>query len=150
MTGAIAADLGRQLRDAAHAAIAPNTPHVGVDLVEVETVVRQLRAGGENLFARWFTSQEAAYCNGDHDRLAATLAGKEATVKVLGTGFRAGVRWNHIEVLREPAGAPFVALHGAALRRARELGIERVAISLCHEGPFAVAVASAVMSGDAR
>ena len=124
--------------------VLPGAEHVGVDLVEIATLTRQLQAGGARLTERWFTPAETIFCAGEHDRLAATLAGKEATAKLLGTGLRGGVRWTDIEVLRHPDGAPFVVLHGGAHRRAETLGIASIAISLCHEGPFAVAVASGV------
>lgn len=129
---------------AAGRGVLPGAEHVGVDVVEIATLTRQLQAGGPRLSARWFTPTETTFCAGEHDRLAATLAGKEATGKLLGTGLRAGVRWTDIEVLRHSDGAPFVVLHGRAHRQAQTLGIASIAISLCHEGPFALAVASGV------
>lgn len=121
-----------------------NTSQIGVDVVEIDHFARQLRAIGERLAIRWFTSAETQFCAGEPDRLAATLAGKEAVAKVLRTGFRDGIRWTQIEILRESAGAPYVRLHGVAAQRASLMAIEWIAISLCHEGPYAVAVAAAL------
>jgi holo-[acyl-carrier protein] synthase len=119
-----------------------NTSQIGVDVVEIDRFARQLNTVGERLATRWFTLAEREFCAGEPDRLAVTLAGKEAVAKVLRTGFRGGVRWTQIEILRESAGAPYVKLHGDAAQRASLMAIERIAISLCHEGPYAVAVAA--------
>lgn len=118
--------------------------HVGVDAVDIDAFSHQLHRGGPRLVSRWFTPTEISFCAEDHDRLATTFAGKEAVAKTLGTGIRSGVRWRQIEIARRPEGAPFVRLFGTARRRASELGIDYIAISLCHERSMAMAVASAV------
>lgn len=123
-------------------AISPGSRHVGVDVVDIDDFSRQLDAGGQRLAARWFTTAELAFCAGERDRLAATLAGKEAVAKVLGTGMRGGVRWRQIEILRRSDGAPLARLGGAARERADELAISHIAVSLCHESSVAMAVAS--------
>jgi hypothetical protein len=62
---------------------------------------------------------------------------------VLGLGVR-GVGWREIEIIRLPTGAPMCRLHDRALRRADQLGMERIAVSISHEREFAVAVAYGV------
>ena len=52
-----------------------------------------------------------------------------------------GVGWTEIEILRLPTGAPAVSLHGRAARRAEQLGMGRIAVSISHEGDYAVAIA---------
>jgi holo-[acyl-carrier protein] synthase len=123
---------------------------LGVDMVNMPDFDRQLRVVGPRLGERMFSAEERDFCEGDIERLATTLAGKEAVAKVLGTGFRAGVRFHDIQILREPAGRPYARLSGGAQRRASELGLRDVAISLCHETPFAVAVAAGVSGEAAR
>src|SRR5262245_43229498 len=81
-------------------AVAPGAQQVGVDAVDITDFSRHLDVGGPKLAARWFTDAELQFADGDRDRLAATLAGKEAVAKVLGTGIRGPVRWKTIEVLR--------------------------------------------------
>jgi holo-[acyl-carrier protein] synthase len=117
---------------------------LGVDLVNMPDFDRQLRVVGTRLRERMFTIEERDFCGQDTQRLASTLAGKEAVAKVLGTGFRSGVRWTDVEILREPTGRPYTRLSGGAQRRASELGLRKLAISLCHEPPFAVAVAAGI------
>lgn len=121
--------------------VAPGARQVGVDAVDIDDFSRQLSAGGSKLARRWFTDGELSFADGERDRLAATLAGKEAVAKVLGTGFRGPVRWRTVEILRRADGAPFVLLHGGARDRASSLGIAEIAVSLCHESNMALAAA---------
>ena len=74
---------------------------------------------------------------------AGRWAAKEAVSKVLGLGVR-GVGWREIEIHRLPTGQPTVRLHGRAQARAEQLGMSRVAVSISHEGDYAVAVAFGV------
>jgi phosphopantetheine--protein transferase-like protein len=67
-------------------------------------------------------------------------AAKEAVSKVLGLGIR-GIGWREIEIERQPTGQPTVRLHGGAARRAEDLGIAQIALSITHEREYAVAVA---------
>ena len=62
---------------------------------------------------------------------------------MLGLGVR-GVGWREIEIVRLPTGQPTVKLHDRALRRAEQLGMERIAVSISHERDFAVAIAFGV------
>jgi len=57
-----------------------------------------------------------------------------------GLGVR-GVGWREIEIARLPTGAPAVRLHDRAARRAEQLGMGRIAVSISHEGDYAVAIA---------
>ena len=59
---------------------------------------------------------------------------------MLGLGVR-GVGWREIEIVRLPTGQPTVSLHDRALRRAEQLGMERIAVSISHEHEYAVAIA---------
>ena len=52
----------------------------------------------ERFLKRVYTPEEAAYCRGRVNELAARFAAKEAVMKALGTGIR-GVGWREIEVL---------------------------------------------------
>ena len=62
---------------------------------------------------------------------------------MLGLGVR-GVGWREIEIVRLPTGQPTVRLHDRALRRAEQLGMERIAVSISHERDYAVAIAFGV------
>ncbi|MET9053721.1 holo-ACP synthase [Streptomyces rhizosphaericola] len=73
--------------------------------------------------------------------LAGRFAAKEAVLKVLGTGFGKGISPAHVSVLRDDRSAPVVRLAGAAARRAGELGIGAITVSIAHKNECVVAVA---------
>src|SRR5207302_917982 len=74
--------------------------------------------------------------------VAVRLAAKEAVYKALqGSQAARGIGWRDIEVTRAPDGRPDVSLSGSATARARELGVQRVLLSLTHTHLAAIAVA---------
>jgi holo-[acyl-carrier protein] synthase len=118
---------------------------VGIDLLEIERLERALERR-PRLALRLFTDAEREYASsmarpGQH--LAARFCAKEAVAKALGLD---AWSFRDIEVVSR-AGPPAVVLHGAALRRARELGVD-VRISLTHTRRDAAAVA--VLAGAER
>ncbi len=117
---------------------------VGTDIIEIARVARA--AERPNFLARWFTESERALFESakakKNARIAANFAAKEAVAKALGTGF-VGFSPADIEVLRNPAGAPYVNLYAGAAERAAELRISQIFISLSHCENYAVAYAVA-------
>jgi len=61
-----------------------------------------------------------------------------------------GIGWQEIEIERLPTGQPAVRLHGRAERRADQLGMDRIAVSISHESEYAVAVAFGVRTAGGR
>jgi holo-[acyl-carrier protein] synthase len=122
---------------------------VGVDAVHIPTWERHLQLGGSALVGRIYTAEEIDFCAGRVDRLATRLAGKEAALKVLGTGIR-GVGLHDIEIRSMASGRPTVIVHGPAQKAAKEAELSRIEISLCHEEQHALAVAIGVGSGRSR
>ena len=59
-------------------------------------------------------------------------------MKALGTGIR-GVGWRDVEITRERGRAPHIKLQGRAKKRASQIGLKGLAISLSHSKEFAVA-----------
>ena len=117
---------------------------VGVDLVEVARVAAIIADKGARVFARLLTPDERTYCESRPDpatHVAVRLAAKEAVYKALqGTPAARGIGWREIEVTRAADGRPDVRLVGAAAKRARELGVRQVLLSLSHTHQAAVAV----------
>lgn len=111
---------------------------VGIDLLDIARLERAL-ARRPRLGERLFSDAERAYAAararpGQH--LAARFCAKEAVAKALRLE-----AWSFRDVEVTGAGAaPGVTLHGAAARRAAELGVQ-VHISLTHTGGQAAAVA---------
>jgi holo-[acyl-carrier protein] synthase len=122
----------------------------GIDLVEIARIVDMLEKHGERFLERCFTVEEYDYCEEGGrrrgERLAARFAAKEAVLKALGTGWRNGIAWTDIEVVREPSGQPTVRLSGEAGRVAQQQGVTRWVLSLSHTDTHAVASAIALAS----
>jgi holo-[acyl-carrier protein] synthase len=89
-----------------------------------------------------YTTREREYCEkfkNKYERYAARFAAKEAGMKALGTGWRRGVRWVDLEVVREVNGRPTLALTGEAAKIAKELSVRHVALSITHTESQALA-----------
>ena len=116
---------------------------IGVDLVDIPRVSRLLATKGERALKRLFTEQEAAYAlaRGEPARhLAARVAAKEATYKALSGGNEARlITWREIEVVPTSVGGPELFLHGLARRRAEELKVSRLWLTLTHSKQSAAA-----------
>ena len=125
------------------------TTELGIDIVRVSRIADSLARFGDRFTSRVLTPVEAAYVRNRPETMAGRWAAKEAVSKVLGLGVR-GVGWRDIEIERLPTGQPLVRLHGRAERRAAQLGMGRVAISISHEDEFAVAVAYGVRTAGGR
>ena len=117
---------------------------LGLDLVEQERVRRAVERHGSRFVDRIAGPEEiASRASGvlRHESLAGLFAAKEAVLKALGTGWADGVGFRQVVVLRSPSGAPVVRLDGEAARRAGELGVARVHLSITHDAGVAAAVA---------
>ncbi len=112
---------------------------IGLDLISIERIERTRDRHGERFYARFFTPEEVAICEGHPLRLAARIAAKEAAAKALGCGI-GDVRWVDIEIGRDSLQRPVLHLHGAALARAHALGLTEWEVSLTHEGDKAAAM----------
>ena len=117
--------------------------YIGVDIIEIGRIKEAMNHWGEKFLRRIYTESELAAYRNKPSSLAARFAGKEAVMKLLGTG-RNGVGWREIETLSHPGGKPLVNLYGRALTRASELGIKEIAVSLSHSKEYAVAYVSAI------
>jgi holo-[acyl-carrier protein] synthase len=121
------------------------TTELGIDIIKIERIAAALQRFGDRFPRRVLTDAEQRYVRNRPQNFAGRWAAKEAVSKVLGLGVR-GVGWRDIEIERLPTGQPSVRLHGRALARAEQLGMNRVAVSISHEGDYAVAIAFGVRS----
>jgi holo-[acyl-carrier protein] synthase len=96
------------------------------------------------MLARLFSTGEIAYAQARARpamHFAARLAAKEAAFKALaGTEEARLIGWREVEVVPREGRAPTLLFHGRAGARARELGIERVWLSITHSDVTAGAV----------
>ncbi|MBF0482562.1 MAG: holo-[acyl-carrier-protein] synthase [Desulfovibrionaceae bacterium] len=114
---------------------------LGLDLVEIDRIRRILKRFGDRFGARVLTPAERAAHGADTARyLASRFAAKEAAVKALGTGFRDGIGFYDLETGADALGKPSLTLTGAALARARDMGVAAVHLSITHGRDTACAV----------
>jgi len=67
-------------------------------------------------------------------------------LKALGTGWRDGISWTDMEIVREPSGRPALALTGRCCEIARQAGIDSWTVSLSHTDSHAIGSAIAAAS----
>lgn len=117
---------------------------IGSDICSIRRIEEVYDKFGERFLDRILTPQEKSYVLSRKQkddklaRLAGRFAAKEATSKVLGTGF-IGVSWKEIEVLRLPSGAPQLCLSGRAQERAQDLKLNHFELTMSHEKDYAIA-----------
>lgn len=115
----------------------------GIDLVEIARIDRMLSEHGQRFLERCFTESERTYAEAGKrrrgERYAARFAAKEAALKALGTGWRDGISWQDVEVVREPSGRPRLRICGEAANVAESLGVRSWAVSLSHTDTHAIA-----------
>ena len=115
---------------------------IGVDIGEVGRIRDAVERYGGRFVRRVFTQGEADYCRRGArpaERFAARFAAKEAAMKALGVGWRQGMRFVDVEVRNNELGAPGIVFSGRALELSRELGVERIHVSLSHHRNLAIA-----------
>ncbi|MFI0471119.1 holo-ACP synthase [Halomonas sp. HMF6819] len=71
--------------------------------------------------------------------LAKRFAAKEAFVKALGLGLRAGMQWREIQVLNDSLGKPVLELAGEARRLFEQSGAQSAHVSISDEAEYALA-----------
>ena len=125
------------------------TTELGIDIIQVARIKGTLARFGRRFSRRVLTPAEDRYVRDRPETMAGRWAAKEAVSKVLGLGVR-GIGWTEIEIERLPTGAPSVRLHGRAARRAEQLGMGRIAVSISHEAEYAVAIAFGIRTAGGR
>lgn len=118
-----------------------NTMTCGIDIVRISRI-EQMAERHQASLRRFFTEGELAYSRTRGQQQYASLAGifaaKEAFFKALGTGFRRG-RWTDVEVCHTDLGAPVFRLHGWYAEAAAAGSPAVPALSISHDGDYAVA-----------
>jgi len=115
---------------------------MGVDLADVERIQRSVDRYGERFLTRVYTATERSYSMPKRnyaERLAARFAAKEAGMKAIGSGWRHGVTWKDFEVVNEVGGKPVLRLSGTASEFARQMGVQRISLSMTHTAGMALA-----------
>ncbi len=109
---------------------------VGVDTVKVERIRKSCQR--EYFVNRIYTAEEQKQFDKVWMRASSDYAAKEAVAKMLGTGFT-DFEPGDIEILRNEAGAPYVNLYKGAQKKAEEIGITKIFISITNTDEEATA-----------
>ncbi len=120
---------------------------IGTDITECLRIARMIERHGELFINRVYTTEEIGYCQSRKQatqHFTGRWAAKEAVLKALGTGWRAGITWRDVEVRNEPSGKPIVAVRGGAKEVIEQLGISQLLITISHCRSHATATAIAV------
>jgi holo-[acyl-carrier protein] synthase len=115
-----------------------------LDAIEIHRIEETITRQGARFLQRVYTAYEIELAPAHAGRFAffaGRFAAKEAVLKALGTGWAGGIAFTDVEVRRRPGGAPHVTLHGLALRRAAEIGVSEVHVSITHTRSDAQAIA---------
>ena len=100
---------------------------IGVDSIEIERVIKACQK--EHFVKRIFSKREIEQFDKSKRRAASDFSGKEAVLKTFKTGFL-GIDAKDVEILRNEDGAPYVELSGNAKKKADELNIKKIHISI--------------------
>lgn len=115
---------------------------IGTDLVEIDRVAELIARWHEHFLAKIFFQEEIDYCRArkrSAQHFAARIAAKEAASKALGTGWRNGVHWKTVQVLRVPGSRPTIRLLGRARDLADQWGIGPIHLTMSHSNTHALA-----------
>jgi holo-[acyl-carrier protein] synthase len=120
---------------------------VGTDIVEISRIQKTCDRFGERFIERLLMPEERALFQGSKRPvrfLAMRFAGKEATVKAMGTGFGHGVWIRDVGIINNAWGRPLVIFSERAKRVCRDLGIGETHVSLTDDAGLVVAFAVAM------
>lgn len=104
---------------------------IGTDLVVIDRFEEML-ARRPGIAQRLLTERELLL---SVESQAARFSAKEALAKALGSP--GGMRWLDCEVVKTDDGVPSFVASGTVRARIEELGIERIHLSISHDGDYA-------------
>ena len=115
----------------------------GIDLVQISRIDQSIQELGDRFLNRIYTEAEITYCQKKKnaaESFAARFAAKEAVSKALGTGIGPyGVSFKQIEVQAIQGKAPNICLYDKTYEYFKMQGGQSIAISLSHDGDYAIA-----------
>jgi len=117
---------------------------VGTDIVELSRIQATFDRFGEHFVRRLLMDEELQLFRSTRwpvRFLAMRFAGKEATVKAMGTGFAHGVWLRDVGITNNAWGRPLVIWSERGRRVCDELGIGEGHVSLTDDGGFVIAFA---------
>ena len=119
---------------------------VGTDIVELSRMQETYDRFGDRFVERLLMPEERALFSRTKwpvRFLAMRFAGKEATVKAMGTGFGHGVWIRDVGIVNNPWGRPLVIFSERGQAVCRDLGVGATHVSLTDDAGLVVAFAVA-------
>ncbi len=117
---------------------------VGTDVVEMSRIQATYERFGEHFVNRILMEEELEMYHRSKRPvrfLAMRFAGKEATVKAMGTGFAHGIWLRDVGITNNNWGRPLVILSERGQRICERLGIGKVHVSLTDDAGLVIAFA---------
>ena len=117
---------------------------VGTDIVEVARVQATFDRFGDHFVDRLLMDEERVLYEKSKQPLrflAMRFAGKEATVKAMGTGFRHGIWLRDVGIVSDPRGRPLIIWSPRGEKVCEELGIDGGHVSLTDDAGLIVSFA---------
>jgi holo-[acyl-carrier protein] synthase len=118
---------------------------VGIDIIEVSRIQKEISKEDGGFKTKVFTQGEITYCESQATKAqnyAARFAAKEAFFKALGSGWSNGYAWTDIEVSKDKAGKPYIITHGKVKSFLEQNQISNIHVSLSHVKETATAIVS--------
>jgi len=118
---------------------------VGIDIIEVSRIQKELSKENGGFKAKVFTKNEIDYCEPKATKAqnyAARFAAKEAFFKAMGSGWSNGFAWTEVEVAKDAAGKPYIITHGKVKEFMSKNQISNVHVSISHIKETATAIVS--------
>lgn len=115
---------------------------VGIDILPVARMERELRDPEAVFRDEVFTPAEIAYCESKRypaRHFAARFAAKEAALKALGSAGDFLPHWRDVEIQTGASGAPSVLLQGRFREIAERIHVDAIHVSLTHTAQIAAA-----------
>lgn len=117
---------------------------IGTDIVDMKRVKSIWKRFGKNFANRILMSEEMDLFKNSKDParfLAMRFAGKEATVKAMGTGFSNGVWLKDIGIINDKLGKPLIIWSNRGKKVCEKLGLEKGHVSLSDDAGLVIAFA---------
>ena len=126
---------------------------VGTDLVELSRVQQTYERFGDHFVERLLMDEERELFERTRQKvrfLAMRFAGKEATVKAMGTGFAHGVWIRDVGILNDPRGRPVITWSERGRKVCEQLGVGDGHVSLTDDAGLILAFAVVTNAVPAR
>ncbi len=112
---------------------------IGIDLVKIQRIEKFVARFGEKGLHKFLTQTEIEISKNNIKRIAGFWAVKEAISKALGVGISKSFSFHDVEISKNKNGSPIANI---SEKIKANFNIKNLAISITHDGDYAIAVAT--------